>query len=96
VTDGDARAAVLAFHAKLSGSPLSVAKVSASDPPSRRPGVDPDAPGQPETALDPEALAEWEERAAILEYDGGFSRAEAERWAKLELWVRLGTQDRRL
>lgn len=31
------------------------------------------------------AYAEWEERAAILEYDGGFSRAEAERRAKLEL-----------
>jgi len=31
------------------------------------------------------ALAEWEERAAIIEFDGGMSRAEAERRATEEL-----------
>ena len=32
-----------------------------------------------------EALAVWEERAAILEFDGGFSRREAEQSATIEL-----------
>jgi hypothetical protein len=32
-----------------------------------------------------EARGAWEERAAILEFDGGFSRAEAERLATEEL-----------
>ncbi len=35
-----------------------------------------------------EASGAWEERAAILEYDGGFSRAEAERRALAELGER--------
>lgn len=36
-----------------------------------------------ETQLDPaaEAMAAWDERAAIVEYDGGLSREEAERAA---------------
>lgn len=32
-----------------------------------------------------DALAEWEERAGIIEYDGEFSRAEAEARATAEL-----------
>ncbi len=32
-----------------------------------------------------EALAEWQERAAILEFEGGLSRAEAEAQATAEL-----------
>jgi hypothetical protein len=33
-----------------------------------------------------DARAEWEERAAILEFDGGHSRAEAERRAMAEVY----------
>ncbi|MEP0960658.1 MAG: hypothetical protein ABJQ70_19100 [Roseobacter sp.] len=36
-------------------------------------------------ALDPEARDAFEERAAILEYDAGLSRAEAERQAFIEV-----------
>lgn len=44
------------------------------------PGV-PAVPGVSEE----EARMEWEERAAILEFEGGFARAEAERRATREL-----------
>lgn len=37
---------------------------------------------------DTDALAEWEERAAILEFDSGMSRAEAEVLTALELGPR--------
>jgi hypothetical protein len=41
--------------------------------------------------LDEEAaLAAWEERAAIMEHDGGLSRAEAERAATLRVSLELG------
>lgn len=39
----------------------------------------------PETNPEAEAWATWVERAAIREYDGGMSRAEAETFAALEL-----------
>lgn len=35
--------------------------------------------------LDDDAQAEFEERAAVLEFDGGYSRAEAERRALWEI-----------
>jgi hypothetical protein len=36
---------------------------------------------KPAAVPTPEQLADYEERAAILEYDAGLSREEAERWA---------------
>lgn len=36
--------------------------------------------------LTPEQRLEWEERAAIREYDGGYSREESERLALEDLW----------
>lgn len=36
-------------------------------------------------AVDPETRMDWEERAAIREYDGGFSREEAERKAYFDV-----------
>ena len=85
--DDAARSAVLAVHAMLSGRPQA-APGGGAEPELLSPGQD--APSQSEAALDPEALVEWEERAAILEFDGGFSRAEAERRASLQLGVRPG------
>lgn len=43
-----------------------------------------------------DASAAWQERAAILEYDGGFSRAEAEARATAELGALLTLRDRYL
>ena len=40
----------------------------------------------PKQIEDTRELADWEERAAILEFDGGFSRAEAESLALAELY----------
>lgn len=34
-----------------------------------------------------DAEYEWEERAAIIEFDGGFSREEAEVLATFEQWL---------
>lgn len=79
--DDAARSAVLAVHAMLSGRPQ--AATEGREPEPLSPGHD--APSQAVAALDPEALAEWEERAAILEFEGGFSRAEAERRALASL-----------
>ena len=78
--DEEARAAVLAVHAMLSGAASGGGRGPEPEPLS--PGHD--VPPQAEAALDPEALGEWEERAAILEFDGGFSRPEAERMAVLQ------------
>lgn len=44
----------------------------------------PSAVAAPQTTADDD-WAEWEERAAIREYDGGMSRVEAERLTRLEL-----------
>ena len=78
--DNEARAAVLAVHAMLSRAASGGG--GGPEPEPLIPGHD--VPPQAEAALDPESLAEWEERAAILEFDGGFSRAEAECRATLE------------
>ena len=40
-----------------------------------------------------DALAEWEERAAIREYDGGQRRADAERDAEAEVRAAQGPTD---
>ncbi|OYU68774.1 MAG: hypothetical protein CFE28_01435 [Alphaproteobacteria bacterium PA2] len=82
--DEAARAAVLAVHAMLSGQPQAATE-GRREPEPLSPGHD--APSQAAVALDPEALAEWEERAAILEFEGGFSRVDAERRASSELQV---------
>lgn len=87
--DETARAAVLAVHAMLSGRPQMATEGRESEPL----GLGHDSPPQAVAALDPEALAEWEERAAILEFEGGFSRAEAERRASLQLGVSPGAKD---
>jgi hypothetical protein len=41
--------------------------------------------------LDPEWRVEWEERAAVLEYDGGHSREHAEALALSEIIGRMHT-----
>ena len=78
--DDEARAAVLAVHAIPSGRPLA-AKGLRDGPtsPVHR------AASEPALLLDPEASAEWEERAATLEFDGGFNRSDADRRASLHV-----------
>ena len=48
----------------------------------------PDHAGKPASAADHDRWVEFEERAAILEYDGGFSREEAEVLARREIYGR--------
>jgi Fe-S cluster biosynthesis and repair protein YggX len=72
------------------GEGPSIQRVSASG--SQVPAVPGENDKQGKCAADQaaaEAWATWAERAAILEYDGGMSRAEAERRATDELVVRI-------
>ena len=44
--------------------------------------------------IEDDAWVEFEERAAILEFDGGYSREEAERLAQIELGISTDDDDR--